>query len=184
MTDRNPAYDVFDADRDGREEEPESLAITASVTQTSDSPESAPVSPAAETNGGERAAEPDEGGTGAGAVLLVILLSLMAAALLAGVIFSYNRRNSMYNRINERTTALKLAEAENVRLQSELESKMSAKNVEDYAENVLKMRKIDSSQIKYIKIQTEDVVSIPEQDDGILARIKDFLSDCVEYFRG
>lgn len=184
MTDRNPAYDVFDADRDGREEEPESLAITASVVQTSDSPEDAPEEPAADAGGGEKAAEPDEGGTGAGAVFLVILISLMAAALLAGVIISYNRRNSIYNEINERTSALNLAEAENVRLQSELESKMSAKNVEDYAENVLKMRKIDSSQIKYIKIQTEDVISIPEQDDGFLAKVKDFLSDCVEYFRG
>ena len=167
MTDRNPAYDVFDEDRNGREEEPQSLAITASVVQTSDSPESAPAEPAAETAAGEAAAEPEEGGTGAGAVLLVILISLMAAALLAGVIISYNRRNSIYNEINEKTAALNLA-----------------KNVEDYAENVLKMRKIDSSQIKYIKIQTEDVVSIPEQDDGVLSRIKDFLSDIVEYFRG
>ena len=75
-------------------------------------------------------------------------------------------------------------EAENVRLQSELESRMSAKNVEDYAENELGMRKIDSSQIKYIRIQTDDVVDIPQQDEGILAKVRAFFDSCVEYFRG
>ena len=171
MTDRNPAYDVFRQDDDGREEEPDSLAITASVVQASDSKDEVPPPEAAEPAEDGAAAVPDEGGTGAGAVLLVILISLLAVSLLAGVIISFNRRNSIYNEVN-------------VRLQSELESKMSAKNVEDYAENVLHMTKIDASQIKYIKIQTEDVVSIPEQDDGLLTKIKDFLSDCVEYFRG
>ncbi|HBB71346.1 MAG TPA: hypothetical protein DCZ71_01915 [Ruminococcus sp.] len=184
MTDRNPAYDVFRQDDDGREEEPDSLAITASVVQASDSKDEVPPPEAAEPAKDGAAAVPDEGGTGAGAVLLVILISLLAVSLLAGVIISFNRRNSIYNEVNAKTSALNLAEAENVRLQSELESKMSAKNVEDYAENVLHMTKIDASQIKYIKIQTEDVVSIPEQDDGLLTKIKDFLSDCVEYFRG
>ena len=61
---------------------------------------------------------------------------------------------------------------------------MSAKNIEKYAENVLKMQKIDSTQIKYIKIQTGDVVTIPEQEKGIIAKIKSFFDSCVEYFRG
>ena len=46
------------------------------------------------------------------------------------------------------------------------------------------MQKIDSSQIKYIKIQTGDVVSIPAQEKGIAAKIKAFFDRCVEYFRG
>jgi len=90
----------------------------------------------------------------------------------------------MYNKVSDLNAQLHLAEAENVRLQSELESQMSAKNVEDYAENVLGMRKIDSSQIEYIKIRTGDVVTIPEKKQNILTRIKNFFDECVEYFRG
>ena len=90
----------------------------------------------------------------------------------------------MYSRVAALNNELTYVEAENVRLQTELESKISAKNVEDYAENVLGMKKIDSSQIKYIEIQTDDVVSIPEQNDGLVAKIKKFFDRCVEYFRG
>ena len=117
-------------------------------------------------------------------VILIIFVSLVAFAMLGMVIYSFNRRNSAYNEVNSLNTKLSLAQAENIRLQTEVDNKMSAKNVEEYAENVLGMQKIDSSQIKYIKIHTDDVVNIPEQDPGFIGRIKNFFRDCVEYFRG
>ena len=119
-----------------------------------------------------------------GSVLMIVFVSLLAAALLGSVIYSLDKRNTMYNKVSAMNEKLDEAEAENVRLQSELDSKMSAKNIEDYAENVLKMQKIDSTQIKYIKIQTGDVVTIPEQEKGVIAKIKSFFDKCVEYFRG
>lgn len=122
--------------------------------------------------------------TKVGSVISIILIAALAAVLLGTVIYSLDRRNTMYSRVAALNNELTYAEAENVRLQAELESKISAKNVEDYAENVLGMKKIDSSQIKYIEIQTDDVVSIPEQDDGLIAKIKKFFDRCVEYFRG
>lgn len=122
--------------------------------------------------------------TKSGSVFSIILVSALAAAMLGTVIYSLDRRNTMYNKVSALNEELDLARAENVRLQSELDSKLSAKNVEDYAENVLGMQKIDSSQIKYIEIQTDDVVKIPQQDDGFAAKIKKFFDSCVEYFRG
>lgn len=119
-----------------------------------------------------------------GAILTIVFVSLLAALLLGSVVYSLDRRNTMYNKVATLNNELELTKAENVRLQSELDSKVSAKNVEDYAENVLGMQKIDSSQIKYIKIQTGDVVSIPAQEKGIAAKIKAFFDRCVEYFRG
>ncbi|MDE6833988.1 MAG: cell division protein FtsL [Ruminococcus sp.] len=119
-----------------------------------------------------------------GSVISIILISIIATSLLGSVIYTFDRRNTVYNTVTSLNKQLSLAEAENVRLQSELESKMSAKNVEDYAENVLGMKKMDSSQIKYIKIRTDDVVNIPEQEKGIITKIKGFLDACVEYFRG
>lgn len=119
-----------------------------------------------------------------GSVLMIIFISMVAAALLGSVIFCLNKRNTMYNKVAAMNEKLKIASAENVRLQSELDSKMSAKNIEEYAENVLKMQKIDSTQIKYIKTPTDDVVTIPEQEKGLAAKVKAFFDKCVEYFRG
>ena len=119
-----------------------------------------------------------------GSVMMIIFVSLLAAALLGSVIYSLDKRNTMYNRVADKNHELSLVEADNVRLQSELESKVSAKNVEDYAKNVLSMQKIDSSQIKYIKTQESDEVKIPEKEKGIKAKVKSFFEDLVEYFRG
>jgi cell division protein FtsL len=119
-----------------------------------------------------------------GSLFNIILVSALAFVMLGTVIYSLDRRNTMYSKVSALNTELELAEAENVRLQSELESKMSAKNVEDYAENELGMKKIDSSQIKYIEIQTDDVVSIPKQNEGVLAKVREIFDRCVEYFRG
>ncbi len=119
-----------------------------------------------------------------GSLFSIVLVSALAVIMLGAVIYSLDRRNTMYNRVSELNSELNLAQAENVRLQSELDSKMSAKNVEDYAENVLGMQRIDSSQIQYIEIQTDDVVNIPEQDESLLAKFKRFFDNCVEYFRG
>ena len=119
-----------------------------------------------------------------GSVFTIIIISALAVALFGSVIYSLNKRNTMYSRVSSLQSELNLAEAENARLQSELQAQVSAKNVEEYAENVLGMQKIDSSQIKYIEIQTDDVVSIPQQDQGILAKLRNFIDRCVEYFRG
>ena len=119
-----------------------------------------------------------------GSVMRIILISVFAAAFLGSVIYSLNKRNTMYNKVTSCNQQLNAVEAENVRLQSELDSRMSAKNVEDYAVNELHMQKIDSSQIKYIEIQTGDVVNIPQQDENLWTKISDFFDSCVEYFRG
>ena len=119
-----------------------------------------------------------------GSLFTVVLWSALVIVFLGATVVTFNRRNTLYNEVAGLSGDLELAEAENVRLQSELESKMSAKNVEDYAENVLGMQKIDSSQIKYIKIRTDDVVNIPEPDEGVLGKVKAFFDRCVEYFRG
>lgn len=119
-----------------------------------------------------------------GSVFSIILVSVLAALLLGSVIYTLDRRNTVYNKLSAKNNELTLMEAENVRLQSELESRMTARNVEDYAENVLGMQKIDSSQIEYIKIQTDDVVNIPKSKESIGAKIKNLFVRCVEYFRG
>ncbi|HNZ98378.1 hypothetical protein [Ruminococcus sp.] len=118
-----------------------------------------------------------------GSILTILFVSLLAAALLGSVIYSLDKRNTVYNKVAVLNERLDSAEAENVRLQSELDSKMSAKNIEEYAQS-LGMVKLNSSQIFYVKTQTGDVVTIPEQEKGLIAKIKSLFDKCVEYFRG
>ena len=98
-----------------------------------------------------------------GSLMMIIFVSVLAAALLGSVIYSLDKRNTMYNKVFALNEKLESTAAENVRLQSELEGKVSAKSIEEYAKS-LGMEKINSSQINYIKIQTGDVVTIPEKE--------------------
>ncbi len=179
MTESNAVYKYTDPENDDflEEEIPES-------DEEQDKAEKARANISVKKNNIRRESPEVVAESKAGSVLMIVMVSVLAAALLGSVIYTFDRRNTFYNKVTSLNKQLNLAEAENVRLQSELESKMSAKNVEDYAENVLGMKKMDSSQIKYIKIQTDDVVNIPEQEKGFFTKVKGFFEKCVEYFRG
>jgi len=119
-----------------------------------------------------------------GSALSILFVSIFVAALLSSVIYSLDRKNELYNQISAKKTELEELEAENIRLQSERDSNMTLKNVEEYAEDVLGMQKLDKSQIEYIQIQTEDVVKIPAVKENMWIKIKNMFTDCVEYLRG
>jgi len=120
----------------------------------------------------------------AGSVLSIFMISILSLAMLGSVIYTLDQRNELYNQISERNSTLSALQAENVRLQSERDSKMTLKNVEEYAETVLGMQKLDKSHIEYIRIQTDDVVNIPAKEDNVWIKIKNFFNHCVEYLRG
>ena len=67
---------------------------------------------------------------------------------------------------------------------TELESKMTLKNVEDYAVNVLGLQKLDNSQIKYVQTQTDDIIEIPEENKNIFVRAKEKINSFLEYIFG
>ena len=92
--------------------------------------------------------------------------------------------NKMYRQISSANQNLESMQSENVRLQSELESKMTLKNVEEYAVKVLGLQKLNNSQIKYVETQTDDVVEIPEEEKNIFVKVKDKFDKLVEYIFG
>ena len=55
-----------------------------------------------------------------GSVLTIIFVSLMAAVLFGSVIYTLDSRNTVYNKVTSLNKQLSLAEAENVRMQSEI----------------------------------------------------------------
>lgn len=117
-------------------------------------------------------------------VVKVILGALVCFALLAAVILSNVQQLQLTSEIAAKTKQYTDLQSENVRMQTELAGKTSNKNVQEYAENVLGMHKLDQSQTEYIQIQTVDVVEIPEAEQNIFVRIKNGFEDFVAYMRG
>ena len=111
-------------------------------------------------------------------------MTVIAVLICGMVVITLDRRNRVYNEITSANAQLATLEAENVRIRSELDAKVSLKNLEDYAENVLHMKKIDNSQIEYIKIQNSDIISVPEKEDSVFAKVGSFIDRCLEYLKG
>jgi 3-oxoacyl-[acyl-carrier-protein] synthase III len=91
---------------------------------------------------------------------------------------------AIHTEINNLNSQVDILRSENVRMQTEIESKSALKSVEDYAENVLGMQKLDKSQIEYLSIENGNVVDIPESNENIFVKIKNAFENFVEYIRG
>ncbi len=104
--------------------------------------------------------------------------------LLGAVIYSNVQQLQINNEITAKQKEYTDLQSENVRMQSEIAGQTSNKNVQEYAEQVLGMRTIDSSQIEYVQIQTSDVVEIPEEEQNVFVKIKLWFDNLVAYLRG
>ncbi len=114
-----------------------------------------------------------------------VKIFIMGAAtlfLLCAVLYGKSEINSLYAQATDAQSQLSLLTNESARLETELERKTSISSVENYAENDLGLVKLDKSQVKYVKIQSENVVEVVKNDDGnILITIKNWFSDVLEY---
>lgn len=118
------------------------------------------------------------------AAIRVFFFAVCALVLLGGTIYGKVKTNEVY-------TALAVAQAEyddlkasNVSLRSEIDGKTTVKNVEEYAEDVLGLMQLDDSQIKYVKIQTEDQVMIAEPEQSIWEKIQENFRAVWAWLRG
>ena len=110
----------------------------------------------------------------------IILLAVISMVLLFCVIYGKVQISDMYSKINDQKAELSTEKSENTRLKAELESYTSLKNIEDFAEE-LGLEKIDKAQIRYIDIQNEDVVEIPENNNNLFIKLKKFFNRISEY---
>lgn len=114
----------------------------------------------------------------------VFLTGACALLLLAPVVYAQVEVKEVTTEITKANQEYDTILNEQKRMQSELESKMSIKNVEEYAEQVLGLQKLDQSQIEYLQLQTDDIVAIPEQEKNLFIKIKDKFQTVLEYLRG
>ena len=100
------------------------------------------------------------------------------------MIYGRVQTNEIYTKIAALQTEYDDLTAKNISMRSEMEGKMTVKNIEDYAKEELKLQPLNQSQITYIQLQTEDEVVITEPEDNLFVRINDKLVSIWEYLRG
>ena len=113
-----------------------------------------------------------------------IVLGLLVILLLGLVIYGKVQTNEIYMKIASLQTERDDLISRNVSMRSEMEAKLTVKNVEEYAQNVLGLKQLDQSQIEYITIQTEDEVTITEPQDGWTTVIKEFFGTITDFLHG
>lgn len=113
-----------------------------------------------------------------------ITLGILTGVLIGTVIYGRVQINEIYTKISALQTEYDDLTAKNVSMRSEMEGKMTVKNIQEYAENVLGLRSLNQSQITYIQLQTEDEVIITEPEENFFVRINDKLVGFWEFLRG
>ena len=116
--------------------------------------------------------------------LRIVLIAVAAVALIGMMIYGKVQTNEIYTEISTLQAQYDDITARNVSMRSEMEGKMTVKNIEEYAENVLGLKPLDQSQIQYIQLQTEDEVTITEPESNWLVTLNDFLSGIKNFFAG
>ena len=113
-----------------------------------------------------------------------VTLGILTGVLIGTVIYGRVQTNEIYTKIAALQTEYDDLTAKNISMRSEMEGKMTVKNIEDYAKDELKLQPLNQSQITYIQLQTEDEVVITEPEDNLFVRINDKLVGIWEYLRG
>ncbi len=113
-----------------------------------------------------------------------VVIGLLTVLLIGCVIYGKVQTNEIYTTLAQLQAEYDDITAQNVSMRSEMEGKLTVKNIEEYAENVLGLRQLDQSQIEYVQIQTEDEVVISEPDENIIVTINDYLNSFWEFLRG
>ncbi|MCL2055233.1 MAG: hypothetical protein FWG90_12495 [Oscillospiraceae bacterium] len=114
----------------------------------------------------------------------VIALCAAALAMLGMVVYSKVEHTSLHAEILNCTKQVEILRSENVRMKSEIEGKTSIKAVQDYAENVLGMKKLENAQIQYVGIDGGNTIEIPETNNKIFIKVKNSFYEFIEHIRG
>ncbi len=116
-----------------------------------------------------------------GSVLAAIVVVAFAAAIAFVLLTSKEQISDYTSKISETKNEIELAERENVRLNSELDSMYTLDNVENIASQELGLQKTQSSQITFITLNTEDMTEVAESDPNIFVSIQNWFNGILDY---
>ena len=97
---------------------------------------------------------------------LTILLCAMAIILIFAAVMSSNQHHEMTREIARIEAKIKIAEQDNEAMRLSFEQKMSNHKVEEYARDVLGMRKREHCQTEWISLQDGDIFAYAPNEDG------------------
>ena len=109
-----------------------------------------------------------------------ILSIAVIVSLVVGVIYTNAAITQTTNKIAQTQNAITELESEKAYLEFTLESRMSLDEIESYAINVLGMVKMDSSQVEYIEIESENKTEFGE--DKLADKIEQAVEPVLSYY--
>ncbi len=90
----------------------------------------------------------------------IIAISVFLLSMLSALLYGRIKVDELDRQISAAETKITTAQSENVRLNMQLDSMISLKNVEEYAQTNLGMVKMESYQIEYIDLSGADKVTV------------------------
>lgn len=84
--------------------------------------------------------------------VVIAVTALLSIAMLYSVLHTYAKKNELTHEISNLETQLAIAESENTRIKSELDSLVSMSMIDRYAVDELGMSKVQSNQIVYVNV--------------------------------
>ena len=103
-------------------------------------------------------------------VTVYLVIAVLAMAMVGYLITGNVRLTEMNKQIIDCEKELGILQSERVRLESELAAKTSAEQLNRYAQEN-GMAQADSNQIYYVTSDGTDVVTLPDQDPGLISRL-------------
>jgi len=109
-----------------------------------------------------------------------VVIAIVVVLTVLSVMLCNVKLTELNDQVTVKKSAYNSAKSEGTRLDMQLESRMSLKNVEDYAITKLGLQKVQSYQIVYINLANSDNVVVNNQDRNVLL---DFFNNILEYFK-
>ena len=118
-------------------------------------------------------------------MLFVKVMAALAVGILIVVTMLYSRAvlTELSQQVASKYNELEELKSENIRLQAQLESAVSLRNIEEYATQRLGMSAMDKQQVTYINLSEGDQIELTDQSpkQTLFDRIRIVVNDLEEY---
>lgn len=112
----------------------------------------------------------------------IFMTAAAVIAVMFALLYGKVETNRLFGEITQLENELMAIESDNVALAAEYESKTSLKSVEDYAQNVLGLQKLDKAQIEYVELPGNTVLEVVEgEKQNIFVIIRNWFDSLCEY---
>ena len=111
---------------------------------------------------------------------LNVLSIAVAVSMVIGIIYTNSQITEITTNISQVQKEITELESEKAYLNFTMESRMSLNEIEDYAVGVLGMVKMDSTQVEYIEIESENKVEF--SGENLSDKIEEAVQPVLSYF--